>query len=145
MTRQLTAHATRDDDGTWTITIPELTSAAPSGATIVATGSALTFRGVKKAASDLAAVWLDVEPSELEVTVTVEAPSAIVQLVTESNDANAAGKAAIERADTLRREAARKLREEGYPMEAAGAILGVSYQRVQQLAGPSNRLVKKSA
>lgn len=145
MTTQLEAHATRDEDGTWTITIPELTSAAPSGATIVATGSALTFRGVKKAASDLASVWLDVEPSEVEVTVTVEAPTAIVQLVTESNDANAVGKAAIQHADTLRREAARKLREQGYPMEAAGAILGVSYQRVQQLAGRPTRQMKESA
>ena len=60
-------------------------------------------------------MWLDVEPSELEVTVTVEAPSAIVQLVTESNYANAAGKAAIEHADTLRREAARKLPRRGLP------------------------------
>lgn len=64
----------------------------------------------------------------------IDAPSNIVQLITENNDATAVGEVAIERGDRLRREAARKLREEGYPLEAAGAILGVSYQRVQQLA-----------
>lgn len=48
MTSKLAACAYRDDDGSWTIEIPALTSAAPSGATIVATGSALSFRGVSR-------------------------------------------------------------------------------------------------
>ncbi|WP_460535337.1 hypothetical protein [Humibacter ginsengiterrae] len=114
--------------------IPELTSNTPSGATIVATGSALTYRGVKRAASDLASVWLDVEPHEIEVDVVIEAPNDVVELITQSNLAAAEAEAAIARTDQLRREAARALRAEGYPLEAAGAILGVSYQRVQQLA-----------
>lgn len=134
MTTRLSARASRDDDGSWTIEIPELTSETPSGATIVATGSALTFRGIKKAASDLASVWLDVEPTDVEVDIVIDAPSRVMQLLAESNDATAAGEAAIERADRLRREAARALRADGYPLEAAGAILGVTYQRVQQLA-----------
>lgn len=134
MANKLTAHAYRDDDGSWTIQFPELTSAAPSGATIVATGSALTFRGIKKAASDLASVWLDVDPSEVEINIEIDAPSNIVQLITDSNDATAEGEAALARGDRLRREAVRKLRAEGYSLEAAGAVLGVTYQRVQQLA-----------
>ena len=44
--QKLSARAYRDEDGSWTIEIPELTSTSPSGATIVATGSATTFRGV---------------------------------------------------------------------------------------------------
>lgn len=134
MTTKLSARVYRDDDGTWTIEIPELTSKTPSGATIVATGSALTFRGVKKAASDLASAWLDKEPSEIEVAAQIGAPDSVAQMITESNEAMAAGEAAIARADKLRREAARALREGGYPLEAAGAVLGVTYQRVQQLA-----------
>lgn len=134
MTHKLNARASRDDDGSWTIEIPELTSETPSGATIVATGSALTFRGIRKAASDLASAWLDADPSDVEVDVAVDAPSNVVQLLAESSEATAAGEAAIERADKLRREAVRALRADGYPLEAAGAILGVTYQRVQQLA-----------
>lgn len=134
MTNKISARAYRDDDGSWTIEIPELTSTTPSGVTIVATGSALTFRGVKKAASDLASAWLDMEPSEIEVDLTVNVPDSVVQMIAESNDAMATGEAAIARADRLRREAARALREDGYPLAAAGAVLGVTYQRVQQLA-----------
>ncbi|MDD7930766.1 hypothetical protein, partial [Microbacterium thalli] len=67
MTRTLTAHAHMDPDGSWTVEIPELTSSTPSGATIVATGSATNFRGIRRAANDLASAWLDVEPDQVAV------------------------------------------------------------------------------
>lgn len=132
--RKLSARASRDDDGTWTIEIPELTSTTPSGATIVATGSALNYRGISKAAYDLAAIWLDVAPHDVDVDVTIEAPDNIVGLITQSKTAAAEAEAAAALADRLRREAVRELRAKGYSLEAAGAILDVTYQRVQQLA-----------
>lgn len=135
MTTTLTARAYRDDDNTWTIEIPELTSTTPSGATIVATGSALTYRGIAKAASDLASVWLDVEPADVDIDIVIEAPDNIVELITQSKTAAAEAEAAAARTDRLRREAVRELRAKGYSLEAAGALLGVTYQRVQQLAG----------
>lgn len=134
MTTKLSARAYRDDDGTWTIKIPELTSTTPSGATIVATGSALNYRGISKAASDLASVWLDVEPVDVDVDVAIEAPDNIVQMITQSKAAAAEAEEAAATADRLRREAVRELRAKGYSLDAAGAILGVSYQRAQQLA-----------
>lgn len=78
--RKLMARAFKDDDGSWTVKIPELTSSSPSGVTIIATGSASTFRGVRRAASDLASAWLDVDPSEIAVEISVETPDDIVQL-----------------------------------------------------------------
>lgn len=132
--RKLSARASRDDDGTWTIEIPELTSTTPSGATIVATGSTLNYRGISKAAYDLAAVWLDVAPHDVDVDVTIEAPDNIVDLIKQSKTAAAEADAAAALADRLRREAVRELRAKGYSLEAAGAILDVTYQRVQQLA-----------
>jgi len=134
MTTRLSARAYRDDDGTWTIEIPELTSTTPRGTTIVATGSALNYRGIPKAASDLASVWLDVEPGDVDVDIAIDAPDNIVELITQSRAAAAKAAEAEETADRLRREAARELRAKGYSLEAAGAILGVTYQRVQQLA-----------
>ena len=130
----LNARAYRDDDGTWTIEIPELTSTTPSGATIVATGSALNYRGISKAASDLASVWLDVEPVDVHVDIAIEAPDNVVELLMQSRTAAAEAEAAEAVADRLRRQAVRELRAKGYSLEAAGAILGVTYQRVQQLA-----------
>lgn len=132
--RKLSARAYRDDDGTWTIEIPELTSATPSGATIVATGSALNYRGISKAAYDLASIWLKVAPHDVDVDVTIEAPDNILELITQSKNAAAEAEAAAALTDQLRREAVRELRAKGYSLEAAGAILGVTYQRVQQLA-----------
>lgn len=133
--QKLSARAYRDDDGSWTIEIPELTSTSPSGATIVATGSATTFRGVAKAARDLASAWLDVEPADVEVSIAVDAPDTIVQMIRESDQAEEEGNRARARGAALRREAVHALREEGYPLEAAAAVLGVSFQRVQKLAG----------
>lgn len=113
--RKLSARASRDDDGTWTIEIPELTSTTPSGATIVATGSALNYRGISKAAYDLAAVWLDVAPHDVDVDVTIEAPDNIVDLIKQSKTAAAEADAAAALADRLRREAVRELRAKDTP------------------------------
>lgn len=134
MSRTLSARAFMDPDGTWTVEIPELTSSTPSGAEIVATGSATTFRGIRRAASDLASAWLDVDPAEISLEISVDAPDEIVQLVRASDQAEEEGNAARARGAALRREAAHALREKGYPLEAAAAVIGVSYQRVQQLA-----------
>lgn len=67
--RVLRATASLDEDGFWTIQIPELTSPAPNGADIVATGSATSESGVDGAAQELAAVWLDLELDDVEVRV----------------------------------------------------------------------------
>lgn len=134
MTTKLNARASRDDDGTWTIEIPELTSTTPSGATIVATGSATNYRGISKAAYDAASNWLNVAPHDVDIDVTIEAPDNIADLITQSKTAAAEAEAAAALTDRLRREAVRELRAKGYSLEAAGAILGVTYQRAQQLA-----------
>lgn len=67
--RVLHAGAYLDGDGSWTIKIPELSSPAPNGAIIVATGSATSVDGVDQAAHELAAVWLDVEIADVDVRV----------------------------------------------------------------------------
>lgn len=131
--KAVTARAYRIEDGSWTIEIPELTSQTPSGVTITATGSTTTFRGIQKAAARLAAAWLDVAASNIEVAVTIEAPTAIAALIEQSHTATVEADAAIARADALRRQTIRALRAEGYSLEAAGAVLGITYQRVQQL------------
>lgn len=65
----------------------------------------------------------------------MDAPDTIVQMIRESDQAEEEGNRARARGAALRREAVHALREEGYPLEAAAAVLGVSFQRVQKLAG----------
>lgn len=71
---EVRAQAYQEADETWTIEIPRLTSKSPSGATIVATGSASTSREIAQAALDLASAWLGVGPTEVAVHVTVGEP-----------------------------------------------------------------------
>lgn len=130
----LRARAYREAGGWWTVEIPELTSPGPNGSTITATGGAITARGIEKAARELAAAWLDVAEDEVNVSVEVQAPEEVAQLWRAGVAAEDEGRAAVERGAALRREAVRTLRAEGYTVEAAAAALGVSRQRIQQLA-----------
>ena len=130
---QVRAFREPDDDQWWTVEVPELTSPGPDGATIVATGGAVTARGIERAARELVAAWLDVATDDVRVHVTVEAPEDVVQLWEQGAAAETEGRAAIERGAALRREAVHTLRARGFTVEAAAAALGVSRQRVQQL------------
>jgi hypothetical protein len=131
MTRQLSARAYRDEDGWWTIEIPELTSPSPAGGKIIATGAATTFRGIEKAAHELAAAWLDDDSVTVDVDVVI--PEDVAQLWKDSTAAEEAAREQQARAATLRRDAVRALRAQGYPAEAAAAALGISRQRIDQL------------
>lgn len=133
----LAADAYRDDDGWWTIKIPTLTSPGPNGSTIVATGAATTYRGIEKAAHELAAAWLDVDDVAVTVVVHVVIPDDVAQLWSDSSAAEETARTEQARAAQLRREAVRALRAKGYPLEAAASALGVSRQRVAQLETPA--------
>lgn len=139
--RSIRAHAYRDDDGWWTIKIPDLTSPGPNGRTIVATGAATTYRGIEKAAHDLATAWLD-DDSVVTVDVEIDVPDEIAKLWKDGTEAEEASRAAQARAVILRRNAVRALRARGYPAEAAAAAFGISRQRIGQLekSEPSERI-----
>jgi hypothetical protein len=132
--RVLHARAYRDTGKWWTIEIPELTQPGPNGSTIVAVGGAVTVKSIPTEAHDLAAVWLDVDPSEVDVQVTVEVPDHVRQMWDDGVAAEAEARAAVQRAAALRRRAVHELREQGYTLDAAAAAFKISHQRAQQLA-----------
>lgn len=125
------ARAFRDTDGWWTITIPALTSPGPNGNTITATGTATTYRGIDKAAHELASAWLDNDAVTVDVEVVI--PDDVAQLWKDGSAAEESAREQQTRAAILRRDAVRTLRAQGYPAEAAAAALGVSRQRIGQL------------
>lgn len=49
----------------------------------------MTWRGVRRAARDLASAWLDAEPEEISVEISVAAPDDVVQLIRDSDKAEA--------------------------------------------------------
>ncbi|WP_054146474.1 hypothetical protein [Frigoribacterium sp. RIT-PI-h] len=132
--RVLHARAYRDTGKWWTIEIPELTQPGPNGSTIVAVGGAVTVKSIASEARDLAAVWLDVDPDEIDVQVTVEVPDEVRQMWDDGVVAEAEARAAVQRAAALRRRAVHQLREQGYTQDAVAAAFKISHQRAQQLA-----------
>lgn len=143
--RSLHAAAFLDTDGWWTIRIPELHSLGPNGNTIVATGAATTYRGISKAATELATAWLDVNENAVSVDVEVVIPDDIAQMWKAGTNAEASAREQQARAVLLRRNAVRALRSQGYPAEAAAAALGISRQRIGQLEKESTPAAAKLA
>lgn len=132
--RVLHARAYRDTGKWWTIEIPELAQPGPNGSTIVAVGGAVTVKSIPTEARDLAAVWLDVDPSEVDVQVTVEVPDEVRQMWEDAVAAEAEARKAVQSAAALRRQAVHELRVQGYTLDAAAAAFNISHQRAQQLA-----------
>ncbi|MFJ9387721.1 hypothetical protein ACIRON_02800 [Nocardioides sp. NPDC101246] len=97
--------------------------------------SARHVREIETMARDLIAIMEDVEPDSFEIDMRIELPAdvrahldAAARLREEATRANA--EAAQEA-----RAAARGLVDAGMPLRDAGAVLGVSHQRVAQLVG----------
>ena len=85
-------------------------------------------------ATEAAAVWLDVEPDTLDVKISIEVPEGI-------HDDWAQARVKAEHARTEEAEAAalsravvHRLRTDGYTYAEAAQVLGISVQRVHQLA-----------
>jgi len=94
-------------------------------------------------ARDAIALMLDVNPVEVEVTVEPEMPARV-------EDALAARRAAREAEEVAERataEAAKQLLDEGYTIRDAGRLLGLSPQRISQIAprGPRSHRDRTAA
>lgn len=120
--RQIEATATREGKW-WFIDIPELGTAT----------QARTIREIEQMVNDLAAVWLDVDPSEVNVTVTITLPEAARDMWARAKEKEAAAKLEEREAAALSRAAVHALRAEGITLSDAGQLLGLSTQRVHQL------------
>lgn len=96
---------------------------------------ARSIKEISVMATDLVAALLDVDDHEVIVNVTYELPATVASTWAEAEALRAEAHEAEERAAALRRAAVRALLTEEHMSQAeAGAVLGLSKQRVQQLA-----------
>ena len=132
--RILTARAYRDGKW-WTIEIPELTSPSPQGddSRIMAVGQAPNVKEIQSAAVDLAAVWLDVDESAVDVQVSIEIPEPAAELFAQAKKNEEAAREAVSEAARQWREAVRALTADGLSQADAARILELSPQRISQL------------
>lgn len=96
---------------------------------------ARSIKEISVMATDLVAALLDVDDAEVTVNVTFELPETVARSWAEAEKLRAQADAVEERAAALRRAAVRALLTDEHMSQAeAGALLGLSKQRIQQLA-----------
>lgn len=125
-TTRRTFEATATREGRWwIITVPELDAVT----------QARNVRDIDDMATGLVVALLDLDETEVDVNVTIELPRAVSDRWQEAAALHARAEADELRAATLRREALRDLLVEQHLTQVdAATILGLSPQRVQQLA-----------
>ncbi len=114
------------EEGFWVIDIDELGL----------TTQARRLDQVEYMARDAIALWLDAAEESFDVAVQRRIPEEIASRVGHLSEARERASRAQAEAAAEARELARSLHEAGYPMRDIGELLGVSYQRAQQLSTP---------
>lgn len=122
MTKTYTATAAREGRW-WVITVPG-----------VGVTQARSFADAPAMARDLVATLEDVDPATVAVEVTPQLDASVAAKVTEARREVAELAERQRRAGALSREAVAALKATGMASKDAAAILGVSPQRVSQLA-----------
>ena len=123
MPKTYTATA-RKDGRWWLIDVPELD----------VTGQARTLAEADAVAREIIGLVVDVAPDTIDVAVVTELPRAARRAWDASRAKEAKARAEGEAAAQLARQAVRTLRADGYTFRDAGLALGLSPQRVHQLA-----------
>lgn len=110
----------------WIITVPELDAVT----------QARSVREIDDMAHGLVEALLDLDEGEAVVHVTVELPSSVASAWHEATELQERAERDSRRAAELRRDVvATLLGVEHLTQAETGSLLGLSYQRVQQLAG----------
>jgi hypothetical protein len=96
---------------------------------------ARSIKEISIMATDLVAALLDIDSADVTINVAYELPEPVASAWAEAEALRTQAHDAEERAAALRRSAVRTLLSDEHMSQAeAGAVLGLSKQRVQQLA-----------
>ena len=94
----------------------------------------------EETARDLIATWLETNPDSFDIEVVPAVGDEVLdRLISEAVEARAAATRQSSRSMTLTDEAVHRLVARGVPMRDVGEMLGITHQRVAQLAGREER------
>jgi hypothetical protein len=126
-----TYHAEVDRDGSfWRVRVPE----------VERTTQARTLREVEPMARDLIVIMDDVPAESFDLEVTITLPAEIRAELDRSAELREQAARNQAQAAQLARRAAKRLREQGLPLQDVGQALGVSFQRAKQLIDEADDL-----
>jgi DNA-directed RNA polymerase specialized sigma24 family protein len=107
----------------WLLSVPELDVVT----------QARTLDRAEATVRDLIAVWLDVPADSFAVEVEPRLDDEWTKLLRETRDARTTADKASARASELLRTSVTTLHDAGLSAREVGSLVGISYQRVQQL------------
>lgn len=126
-----TYHAEVDRDGAvWRVHVPE----------VARTTQARTLREVEPMARDLIAIMDDIPADSFALDVTLTLPADVRAELDKSAELREQAARSQAQAAQLARRAARRLRDQGLPLQDVGTALGVSFQRAKQLIDEADKL-----
>ncbi|HVB45578.1 MAG TPA: type II toxin-antitoxin system HicB family antitoxin [Streptosporangiaceae bacterium] len=126
-----TYHAEVDRDGrVWRVRVPE----------VQRTTQARNLREVEPMARDLIAIMDDIPADSFSLDVTITLPADVQQELERSAALRQEAARSQAAAAAAARGAARRLRDQGLPLQDVGQALGVSFQRAKQLIDEADKL-----
>ena len=126
-----TYHAEVDRDGKlWRVRVPEVARAT----------QARTLREAESMARDLVAIMDDIPADSFGLDMTIILPAEVRAELDRSAELREQAARSQAQAAQLARRAARRLRDQGLPLQDVGTALGVSFQRAKQLIDEADKL-----
>jgi hypothetical protein len=126
-----TYHAEVDRDGKlWRVRVPE----------VARTTQARTLREAESMARDLVAIMDDIPADSFGLDMTIILPAEVRAELDRSAELREQAARSQAQAAQLARRAARRLRDQGLPLQDVGTALGVSFQRAKQLIDEADKL-----
>ncbi len=126
-----TYHAEVDRDGkVWRVRVPE----------VARTTQARTLREAESMARDLVAIMDDIPADSFDLDMTIILPAEVREELDRSAELREQAARSQAQAAQLARRAARRLRDQGLPLQDVGKALGVSFQRAKQLIDEADEL-----
>jgi len=104
------------------------------------TTQARTLREVEAMARDLVAIMDDIPADSFSLDVTLTLPADVRAELDRSAELREQAASSQAQAAQLARRAARRLRDQGLPLQDVGKALGVSFQRAKQLIDEADKL-----
>jgi hypothetical protein len=125
-----TYHAEVDRDGSvWRVRVPE----------VQRTTQARNLREVEPMARDLIAIMDEIPPDSFTLDVKVTLPPDVQEELDRSAALRREAARSQAAAAAAARRAARRLRDQGLPLQDVGRALGVSFQRAKQLIDEADK------